>query len=252
MKKVNISVIILAKNASPTLPECLSHLEWAKEIILIDDGSQDETKDIAKRRRVTVLSHLLRDNFSAQRNWALRQANFPWVMFVDADEMVTTPLANEIVRRVGKEGGVNGYYLRRDDYFFGRVLKHGENSHNWFLRLAKKNAGYWQGRVHEKWVVEGRLMQLQEHLEHHLPENLSGFLRKINYYSSLRAYELYQQNRKVRSWEIIAYPMGKFFYNYFWRQGFRDGSQGFLMALLMAFHSFLVRAKLWHRYNGHR
>jgi len=241
-----ISVVVLARNASKILPRCLNSLKWAGEVVVIDDYSSDNTSAIARQWGSKVLNHSLDGNFSNQRNWALQQTKHQWVMFVDADETVPKCLADEIVRRVGNERGVAGYHVHRHDIFFGKILKHGENGHNVFLRLALKKNNFWRGKVHEKWIVKGEVKSLKCPLNHFLPNDLSIFLSKINRYSSLRAKELYLKQSKSDWLAIAAYPLGKFLKDYFYWQGFRDGLRGFLISILMALHSFLVRAKLWH------
>ncbi len=244
--KVKISVIVLAKNEARRIGRCLASLKWANEILVIDDYSQDATVRIARQRGARVLRHHL-ENFAAQRNWALQQAKYPWVFFVDADEKVPPSLANEIVRRV-QERGAKAFAVRRQDIFQGHKLRFGENAHNSFIRLAKKNAGRWQGLVHERWRINGKVRLLKCPLEHRLP-SLAELLRKINFYTDLRAKELQQKKKTVSWFAIMLYPLAKFCRDYcFWR-GFRDGTAGLVMAMLMAFHSFLVRAKLWQSYH---
>ncbi len=250
--KIAITVIILARNAAKTIANTLDSVAWADEILLIDDYSEDQTVALARRWGSTVYHHHLNGDFARQRNWALKRAAHDWVFFVDADEIVPPCLRDEIVRRLEKkERGVIAYQLRRDDFFLGQKLNHGENNANWFLRLGKKNLGAWRGYVHEEWLFprkSGQVKKLHCRLHHQLP-SLTGFLEKINFYTSLRAKELYHLRRKSNAAIIVAYPLAKFFKLYLWQGGWRDGTAGIVMALLMALHSFLVRAKLWYFYH---
>lgn len=240
-----ISAIILTKNEEKNIEDCLKTLSWCNEILVVDDHSTDKTVAIAKKYTQHVLSHHLEDNFSAQRNFALEKAKGDWILFVDADERVSETLAKEIQQKITSTTHIDGFYVKRDDYMWGKKLQYGETADVHLLRLAKKNAGKWKGIVHETWDIHGMKVMLQNPLEHYPHQTLSEFLEEINYYTTLRAAELYKKKTPVSWVSILLYTKGKFFQNYFLRLGILDGVRGILMAIIMSFHSFLVRGKLW-------
>jgi hypothetical protein len=175
----------------------------------------------------------------------MSQAKGQWILFVDADERVTKGLAKEIVEHVSTDKDTGGYYIQRCDHLFGKFLKHGETGNIEILRLAKKGAGLWAGKVHEVWVTKDKTKTLHSPLLHYPHVTVGEFLRDINFYSTLRAEELYEMKEHVSWWSIILYPKAKFIQNYFLRLGILDGVPGFILAAMMSFHSFLVRGKLW-------
>ena len=246
-----ISVVVLTKNEEKNIARCLNQLKWADEIIVVDDYSTDDTVRIAKSRGARVFRRKLDNNFAQQRNFALRKAKNKWVFFIDADEIVSPTLANEIVRRVKKDT-CDGFYLFRREIFGDKIL-HCIDKPIWdwtpgpirLLRLAKKNKGKWVGKVHERWLIAGKIGQLSHPLYHKSFSNLSDALKKINFYSSIRSQELSQKQTKVHWWQIVFYPLAKFLKNFFWHRGFFDGTRGLIFCLLMSLHSFLVRGKLW-------
>jgi glycosyltransferase involved in cell wall biosynthesis len=256
-----LSVVILARNEEGNIEECLKTLTWADEILVINDESSDKTSEIAAKLGAKVIKHPLNNDFSAQRNFGLEKASGParnasqsdaggeWVLFVDADERVSEKLKKEIEKVVSDEktklDGITGFYLKREDTIFGRRLKHGETAGIKLLRLARKSAGKWEGRVHETWRTVGKTGELETPLEHYPHPTISEFLEKINEYSTLRAQELYEQGIRTNLFLIIAYTKGKFLQNYFCKLGFLDGMPGFIVSLHMSFHSFLVRSKLY-------
>ncbi len=219
-------------------------LQWCDEIIVIDDNSTDDTVSLSKQSGAIVYAHSLANNFSEQRNFGLERVKGEWVLFIDADERVSEKLANEI-QAVIRENNFAGFYLKRLDSMWGKILKHGEAGNMLLLRLANKNAGKWHGKVHEKWHVRGNIGKLNSPLMHYPHPTLTEFLQEINFYSTLRAEELYKQKISVPFWHIVAYPKGKFIQNYMFRLGFLDGVAGLVFALCMSLHSFLVRGKLW-------
>ncbi|MBI3070130.1 MAG: glycosyltransferase family 2 protein [Candidatus Levybacteria bacterium] len=249
-----ISAVVLTKNEEKNIVDCLESLAWCDEIIVVDDNSEDRTSEIAQKMGASVFVHSLDKDFSKQRNFALSKAKGEWVLFVDADERAASGLKEEIIHLTtvhdrGKE--LNGFFIRRRDFMWGKELKHGETGSIKLLRLARKDAGEWEGTVHEKWKIKGRVGELKNPLVHYPHQTIAEFLQEINFYTSLSAKQLYKNGIKVRWFDIILYPKAKFIYNYFIKLGFRDGLPGFIFAILMSFHSFLVRGKLWLLWKSH-
>jgi len=241
-----ISAIILTKNEEKNIGECLNSISWCDEKIVIDDHSQDKTVEIAKKKGAKVYSRLMNNDFSEQRNYGLEKAKGDWIFFIDADERVSSALWYEIMQHTSESiDDYVGFYIKRQDTMWGKVLKHGETGNIVLLRLARKGAGKWVGRVHEKWNVSGKTILLRNQLDHFPHSTVAEFLREINFYTDIRAEELFKKKTKVNWVSILAYPKGKFILNYFLKAGFRDGLPGFVFAMLMSFHSFLVRSKLW-------
>lgn len=244
-----ISSVILVKNEEKNIADCLASLSWCDEILVIDDNSSDKTIVIAEKRGAKVFSHPLQNDFAKQRNFGLEKAKGEWVLFIDADERVTPQLWYEIMQYTNDASNLNtGFYLRRVDHIWGRELRHGETGNIKLLRLAKKDAGMWEGSVHEKWDIKGKTTTLQNALMHYPHQSIKEFLSEINFYSDLRAKELHKKKVKAYWWSIIMYPFAKFMLNFILKLGFLDGLAGLVFALMMSFHSFLVRGKLWLQY----
>lgn len=239
-----ISALILTKNEEKNIKRCLNSLVWCDEIIIIDDFSTDRTDQVAKKSGAKVYKRHLGDDFAAQRNFGLSKAKNEWIFFIDADEIVTSALRDEIKEKI-KESDIDGFYLKREDYFFGRVLHYGEAGNVKLLRLAQKNSGVWKRKVHEVWKVKGKISELNNPIIHYSHLTISDFISDINKYSTIHASENKRERKKYNFLFIIFHPIGKFFVNYFLKLGFLDGKQGFIMALMMSFHSFLSWSKLW-------
>ena len=237
-----ISAVVLAKNEEKAIETCLKTLKWCDEVIVIDDYSEDKTVKMAEKLGAKIIKHHLNDDFAAQRNFGLSQAQSNWVLFIDADEKVSPQLRAEIQRAI--KGEIKGFYLKRTDFLFGRQLKHGETSRVRLLRLARKNAGEWKRRVDETWEIKGQTATLNNPLLHSPHPTMTDFLKSINFKSSLNAQALYEEGKQTRFWDWFK-PPAKFVQNWIFRLGFLDGMPGFIMALMMSFHSFLVRAKLY-------
>lgn len=239
-----ISAVILTKNEEKNLRECLHLLEWCGEIIVLDDESTDETTKIAQEMGAKIFSRKLGSDFSEQRNFGLSKAKGEWIFFVDADERVNNELKEEIIKSINNNPEVNGYFLKRKDFFINRFLNHGETGSLKLLRLGRKDSGVWQREVDETWKLEGKTKILNVPLLHYSHLCLSDFLTSINQRSTLNAGIFYKEGKKLTFIEWLK-PCLKFLQNFFFRFGFLDGTAGFIFAVLMSCHSYLVRGKLY-------
>lgn len=226
---------------------------FADEVLVIDDYSDDRTVEVINRLKnpkVKVFVHALKNNFSAQRNFALQESQSDWVFFVDIDEIVTQELKQEVKRAIMDEKA-NGYYVKREDFLWGKKVKYGEVGNMKLLRLGRIGEGKWVGAVHEEWSIKGTVKSLNATLIHKPHESVHEFVREINYYSTIRASELKSKNIRSNLFFIIIYPLTKFIVNYFFQKGYKDGVRGLMLAVLMSMHSFLVRAKLYILQSEH-
>jgi len=242
-----LSVCILTKNSENDLPRALASVaSLADETILIDDFSVDGTIRIAKKSGARVYLRHLNSDFASQRNFALQKAKGDWILFLDSDEEVTPELKAEI-RIYLNNPEIMGVRIQRKDFFLGKMLRYGETGTIRFLRLAKRNSGLWERSVHEIWNVKGTVIQTKSWMNHYPHKTIREFLDDINTYSTLQADIFLSEGKTVSLWHMIAYPVGKFLMNFYWKLGFLDGHQGMIMALCMSYHSFLTRAKLWEK-----
>lgn len=243
---MNLTAIILSKGEK-SLEMAVESVKFCDEILIIKDSSFEGKAKIKQR----IVNRFLAEDFSAQRNYAMKEAKGEWILFVDADEVVTQELAKEIeheVQSTKHKASETAYYIRRRDYFWGKELKYGETRkarNSGIIRLVKKNSGRWNGRVHEVFVPAGKVGRLNSFLNHYPHQTLKELIGDINYYSTLRAKELLNNNVGINILQIIFYPLGKFVLGYFLYLGFLDGPAGFVYSFMMSFHSFLVRAKLY-------
>jgi glycosyltransferase involved in cell wall biosynthesis len=239
-----ITAIILTKNEEERIEKCIKSLLWCDEIIIVDDYSIDKTLRIARKFKTIVYHRHLNNDFAQQRNFGLSKAGNEWVLFVDGDEIITKKLREEILSRTEKTN-CKGFYLQRRDIFLGTEMKHGETGNIKLLRLAIRNSGKWQRKVHEYWNVKGKVLELENRILHEKNENLNEFIDKLNFYSDIHARELKRERKSSNLLKVIFWPAGKFISNYFLKLGFMDGGAGFIIAVMMSFHSYLAWSKLW-------
>lgn len=243
---MNLSAVILTKNEEDNIKDCIKSVKFADEIVVIDDYSKDKTVEIAKKLGAKVYKRELGNDFSAQRNYSLEKAKGRWVLFLDADERVTKSLKNEIIQKIGNPLlNCVGYYTKRKDFLWGKELKRGEVGRIKFLRLARRGAGRWKRSTHEVWEIRGRVNNLKNSILHYPHQTVKEFLTNINRFSTLHAQANKAEGKKANLVRVVIWPAGHFFVNFVLRLGFLDKTRGFVLAIMMSFHSFLAWGKLW-------
>ena len=205
---VNLSAVILAKNEEATIKDCLNSLSFCDERIVIDDYSTDKTVEIAKELGALIYKHPLDNDFARQRNFGLEKAKGDWVLFVDADERVNHSLQYEITSETSDPmNAMSGYYIKRYDTIWGRKVTHGEIGSITLLRLGRKNAGKWIGKVHETWNIKGKRGVLTQKMDHFPHQSMKEFLKEINYYSTIRAEELLKMKKRYMLIKYQFFPL---------------------------------------------
>ncbi|MEK7502101.1 MAG: glycosyltransferase family 2 protein, partial [Patescibacteria group bacterium] len=189
-----ISAVVLTKNEEKNIVDCLESLSWCDEIIVVDDNSEDRTAEISKKFSAKVFIRNLNSDFSKQRNFGLEKASGDWILFVDADERVTPLLRKEIIQSTNNPiNQYDGFYIKRKDFMWEKELKYGETGNVVLLRLARENKGEWEGKVHEEWKVKGSVGEFKNSILHYPHPTISEFLKEINYYTDIRAKELFEK-----------------------------------------------------------
>ena len=253
--KINLSLLLLTHNESKNLEEnfnWVKNCKTIKEIIIIDDNSTDNTQEIAKKlesahRIVKIYSHNLGNDFASQRNFGISKTSYNWVLTIDADEKPTKKLIR-FLNHFDKNR-YKSYSFKRQDIFLGHQLDHGENAFLNFTRLFNKKYGKFVGQVHENWQTNKETKHTKLVIQHLSHQTIKSCIQKINFYTDIRAQEMYSQKKRTNIFQIIFFPIGKFIDNYIIKLGFLDGTPGIIMALCMSFHVFLNKAKLWHLYR---
>lgn len=247
MNKI-ITAAVLTHNDEDKIRKCLKSLLWCDEILVIDDFSVDGTADVIGKMndgRIKISRRKLDGDFSQQRNFAIGKAAGEWVLFIDSDEIISEELKQEIKENIAKEE-FDGFVFKRDDYFQGRWLKHGETVSVKLVRLGRKGIGKWRGKVHEVWDI-GKTGEMKNAIQHFPHPTIKEFLAEINKYSSDVAQSWIEEGRLIGYRDIFIYPLGKFLDNYFIKLGILDGMPGLILAFMMSFHSFLARGKAYLR-----
>jgi glycosyltransferase involved in cell wall biosynthesis len=242
MPDPRLSVLVVAKNEEHNLAGCLFSARWADQrVVVVDPISDDATVEIARQEADLVAIRPF-DDFASQRNAALALATGDWVLSIDADERVTPVLAAEIQRVIADPTTpYRGFRVPIDSVILGRRFAYSGTQHDHPLRLFRRDSGRWAGLVHEIVELDGPAGELRGALTHQTLPSVGVFLNKINQYTTLEAQRLAGSKRRFRSSDLALRPLWTFFKLYFFKQGFRDGVEGFMFCALSGV-SVAVRA----------
>ncbi|MGD9321470.1 MAG: glycosyltransferase family 2 protein [Desulfobacteraceae bacterium] len=244
-KKTPLSVAIITKNEEERLPDCLKSVTFADEVLVVDSGSTDGTVTLAKSFGARVLIEGWR-GYSGQKQYAVDQCLHDWVLILDADERIPQETARAIMRELAKNDfTISAYGFRRKNYLHGRWIKHCGWWPDRIVRLVNKKLGGFDGRpVHEKWVTQGGVKELDAVIEHISFRNYSELLAKMENYSTLASKELFEKDAEVNAVTPILHGLWMFFRTYLLELGVLDGFDGLVISTTNAGGSFLKYAKL--------
>jgi len=257
-QKNSVSAIIIAKNEDTRIEECLKNVAWANEVIVVDNGSIDKTIEIAKKLKANVVVDTSCD-FSAIRNKGAVIAQGEWLLYVDADEIITEQLKNEILNIIhelrttnpaspaGRQHLTNGYYITRRNFYLGREWPAKDK----MVRLIKKDALVcWLGKLHEHPDIQGTIGELKEPLIHNTHRTLSEMVEKTNQWSDIEADLRLRSGHPHMVWWRFLRVMGSAFWrSYIDEGGWKAGIVGWIESIYQAFSMFITYAKLWEKQN---
>lgn len=248
-----LSAVLITLDEEQRLPAALDSVAFCDEVLVVDAGSRDRTRELAEARGARVLVNAPWPGWVPQRRLAVAAARHDWVLAIDADERVTPALRDEIeaLRRGGLSGA--GYRLPRVAFYLGRFIR----ATDWYpdpqLRLFdRRQAGWEGGLVHESVTARGPVGRLRGELEHHPYADVSAHLRRIDRYTSLWAEQAARDGRQARLADLALAPPWAFFRNYVLKGGFLLGRAGLTVSALNAYYTLVKLAKLAEREASRR
>lgn len=241
---MTLSVIIITKNESAHIVDCLKSVAFADEFIVVDSGSTDNTVALAREFGAKVKITPDWPGFGPQKNRALDLATGDWVLSIDADERITPELAQEI-QAVLTAPKADAYEIARLSEFCGRFIRHSGWWPDYVLRLFKRGTARFNDvAVHERVVPQSPTLRLTGYFEHYPYANLDALINKINRYSSDAAAMMYARGKRATVFSALGHGCWTFVRIYLIRRGFLDGRHGLVLAVTAAAGSFFRYAKL--------
>ena len=241
-----ISVVINTYNAERHLERVLQSVEGFDEVLICDMESTDSTLDIARRHGCRIVTFPKKDYVSAEpaRTFAIQSASHPWVLVVDADELVPAALRDYLYEQTRRPDTPAGIWIPRKNYFMGRMM----HCHypDYLLRFFVREGTVWPPYVHTFPEVQGRTEKIPASrkdlaFEHLAKDGVADILRKTNLYT-----ENELEKKRDKHYGVLAFlwrPFFRFFKAYVLKGGFRDGLPGFIRACLEGHYQFIMLSK---------
>ncbi|QDX31725.1 glycosyltransferase family 2 protein [Dickeya poaceiphila] len=246
MNRKRLSVVIISHNAAELLPDCLTSVNWADEIIVLDSGSSDDTLDIARRHGAQVHQNTDWPGFGKQRQLAQQYANGDYIFMIDTDERVTPALRQSIETTLAAPESDAVYRCARRNLFLGRFMRHSGWYPDEVIRLYPRQYRYNNNAVHESLDYgAARVISLCGDLKHLTCRDLFSFQKKQLAYAQSWANERFLQGKRCGFSAIVLHTLGAFVKTWLIRAGFLDGKQGLLLAIVNAQYTFNKYTGLW-------
>lgn len=242
---LSITAIVLSFNDESLIANCLETLQWCDDIIVVDNGSDDQTVDIAKRNGARVLKDTT-SNFGERRTKALAAVKTDWVMYIDSDERVTPRLFQEIAVHI-ESGSEASMSMHRQNICYGHELNHGGWEHDVVTRVFKReHISGWTGSIHESPQFSGELLKLHTPLIHLTHRSVEDGLRKSANWTKKEAKLLHEAGEPpVTLFTLIRKGSMEFLRRAVFKQGHKDGMAGIVEAMTQAINRVIVYMQVW-------
>ncbi len=241
---IALSVVIITKNEEKNIKDCVESVKgWADEIVIVDDDSNDRTREIALEYTDKILLRKM-DIEGRHRNWAYQQAKNDWVLSLDADERVTEKLKREIGEFLESSPEAVACSIPRRNYIGDYWVKYG----GWYpspqLKMFFKDRFKWEeAHVHPVAYVDGNVAHLKSDIIHYSYRDIADFVNKLNNQTTLEVAKWIDQGKEIKSSRFLRRSIDRFLRSYLRKQGFRDGFYGFVLAYFASLYQFLSLIK---------
>jgi len=243
-----VSAVLIVKDAAADLPRCLESLRWVNEIVIVDAISSDNTVEVAKRYTDKVIQRPW-PGFAAQKNFAISQAVHPWILSIDADEVLPTETVGEI-QSVLASPQAAGYRFPRRNIFLGHWVKGCGWYPDWQLRLFRKDAGAFQAfNVHESVAVNGPVINLNNPILHYSYTSISQYFGKSNHYTNLEVDDHLKNSTRISDLSPFRGFCDRFIMAFKQQEGWRDQLVGLFISTGLAFYDYYRYLKTLNHYE---
>lgn len=245
MNQISITAVIATWNEEANIEDCLKSVSWCNEVIVVDGSSSDKTVEIAKKHATQVI---VTENAPAetQRLKALKGLKSQWFLLLDADERISSELRHDIEVKISSPNAASAYYAIRRNYWNGQAM----HLHHPDLQLRLFQANQVTAlpeKIHRIPEINGKTEKLTGEIVHYFFSGVKEYITKLNRYTSIEAEYWHTEGKRMVGWTgfrcLWINPLGRFFYFYFLKKGFRDGFFGFFYCFCSGFYDWLTAVK---------
>lgn len=244
---IPISAVIITFNEERNIKRCLESLQGiVDDIVVVDSYSKDRTKEICESFDVRFVEHVFEGHIE-QKNWAITQAKYPYILSLDADEALDEKLKQSILE-IKQNWEADGYSMNRLTNYCGHWVHHCGWYPDTKLRLWDSRKGAWGGtNPHDKYELNdknAKTIQLEGDILHYSYYTLEDHYKQVEYFTTILAKAQYEKGKKAPFITLIFSPIVKFIKDYFIKKGFLDGKIGFRICRISAFATYTKYRKL--------
>lgn len=249
--KNKISVVICTLNEENKIGTCLESVRWADEIVVVDDGSTDDTLKIVRKFTDKIYHHKSVGYVEPTRNFAISKATGNWILVLDADEQVSKSLSDKLIEISSLETETIGVSISRKNIIFGKWIRHTGWWPDYQMRFFRKGFVDWPTKIHMQPVLTGTTVELEAKegnaITHFHYDSISEYLRKLNIYTDVEVAQYIKSGEEFYWIDLIRKPFNEFLSRFFARAGYKDGLHGLVLATLQAISMFIFTLKIWEK-----
>lgn len=247
-----LSVVIITFNEERNIGRCIDSVQKiADDIVVVDSFSSDKTEEVCKSKNVRFIPHKF-DGHIEQKNWAITQAMFPFILSLDADEAIDEELKKSILL-VKNNWLFDGYTMNRLTNYCGKWIYHSSWYPDKKLRLWDSTKGKWGGiNPHDKYEMQAgsSQSQLKGNILHYSYYSIQDHIKQVNTFTDIAAKALLMTGKRFSFVNLFFSPPVKFLKMYLLKLGFLDGFEGYIIAKISAHAAFIKYAKLRQLYKA--
>ena len=249
MNKDNkISVVIHTYNSDKIIKDCLESVKDFDEIVICDMYSTDKTLDIAKEYNAKIVMHENIGWADPARNFAIQQASHSWVLVVDSDERITPELKEFLYNFINTETQYSAVKIPRNNYFWNILME--MQYPDYIIRFARKDSIYWPPKVHSHPQIDGEIYTIPKSERklafiHYTCDTPTKFVNVINKYTDCEIEKLVEEKKKINIYWRIFQSFTLIFEKFFFKNGWKNGIDGFILCVFWGFYKFLMYVKYY-------
>lgn len=245
LKKPTVTAVIIARNESAMITACIETLSWCDVILVINNGSTDDTVQKAENAGAKVIT-FASSSFARVREEAMKHVTTEWILYIDADERVTPTLAKQIAVHI-ETGAAAALSMHRKNYFFGHPVAYGGWQKDVVTRAFKlSELKGWSGDIHESAQWSGTNILLQSALIHLTHRSVVDNLKKSAEWTPVEAQAYIDGATPLVTFKtILRKGLMEFWRRGIRDQGYKDGTVGLIEALIQAINRMWVYIQVW-------
>ena len=241
--KAPLTIVVPARDEAWRIADFIAANDWAEEIIVADNGSVDDTAEVARVAGARVID-ARGLTIAGARNAGADAARHDWIFALDTDERVSSLLREELPRLL-TAASATAYEVRRRNLYLGREQRRGSWGRDWIVRLYRREHRFIDTPVHEKLESVAETGTLAGEIDHDPYRDLSHHMAKMDRYARWGAEQLWREGKRATAFDLAFRPLWRFLKAYVLGLSFLDGKFGLVTAMLGAQTAFMKYAHLW-------